>query len=84
MQVHKRNQHSGSHANLAVNRAHKRRRIFIGPNRAERREFDNVKGRYEDEQAAKVEANLQRQRREAEQPVLEVRQGIDGTLLGGA
>lgn len=37
-QQHKAQTHSGSHANLAVNRAHKRRKIYTGPNRFERRE----------------------------------------------
>lgn len=72
MQMHKAQRHSGSHANLAVNRAHKRlalkrqARVTISGNRAERRLDADVKGRYEEQQAAKVEANLQRQRREAQ------------------
>lgn len=66
MQMHKAQRHSGSHANLAVNRAHKRAKLYTGPNRAERRLDADVKGRYEEQQAAKVEANLQRQRREAQ------------------
>jgi hypothetical protein len=37
MQQHKRNTHSGSHANVAVNRAWKRAKVYIGPNRAARR-----------------------------------------------
>ena len=36
-QVHKANQHSGSHANVAVNRAWKRAKVYTGPNRAQRR-----------------------------------------------
>lgn len=38
MQQHKRNTHSGSAANVAVNRAWKRAKVYTGPNRAERRE----------------------------------------------
>lgn len=37
-QAHKSQRHSGSHANVAVNRAHKRAKIYTGPNRAQRRE----------------------------------------------
>jgi hypothetical protein len=38
MQQHKAQRHSGSHANVAVNRAHKRAKVCAGPNRAQRRE----------------------------------------------
>lgn len=51
MQMHKRNTHSKGASNLAVNRAHKRANLYTGPNRAERREFDDVKGRYQDKLA---------------------------------
>lgn len=37
-QQHKAQTHSGSHANVGMNRAWKRRLILIGPNRFERRE----------------------------------------------
>lgn len=37
MQMHKAQTHSGSHANVAANRAHKRKAIYAGPNRAARR-----------------------------------------------
>lgn len=58
MQMHKAQRHSGSHLNFPINRAHKRvkRDAFFArnnPNRAARRIRDNVKGRYEDQQAAK-------------------------------
>lgn len=65
MQMHKRNTHSKGASNLAVNRAHKRAKIYTGPNRAARRLEADVKGRYSEEQAAIVEANLVRQRQEA-------------------
>lgn len=56
MQQHKRNRHSGSHANVAVNRAHKRAAIYMGPNRAARR-LDGRVGR-EVQAAIDVQAAL--------------------------